>query len=161
LLQRALKSPSSRHFGGRTDTSNLQALEALERLVSLVDETESRLRSGQTTAATITATLAAAAGAVAETVRLSRQLYTKNPLALSLMQRAAVYATHVHAQHNEVREMLSIADSHGEQAAQDILQQALWTAELALDMVTAAVAMLHAAASEVAVDNKKAEGMRF
>jgi hypothetical protein len=98
---------------------------------------------------------------VAETVRLSRQPFTKNPLALSLMQRAAVYTTHVHAQHDEILEMLSIADSHTDEAAQDILRQALWTAELALDMVTAAVAMLHAAASEVAVDNKKADGMRL
>jgi hypothetical protein len=72
-----------------------------------------------------------------------------------------VYTTHVHAQHDEILEMLSIADSHTDEAAQDILHQALWTAELALDMVTAAVSMLHAAASEVAVDNKKAEGMRI
>jgi hypothetical protein len=92
--------------------------------------------------------------------QLSRRLFTRNTLAVELIQRATLYANHADSQHSEVLEMLAIADSYDEPEKAALLRQALWTAELSLSMVTAGVAMLQAAALEIAVDDVKAEAMR-
>lgn len=92
--------------------------------------------------------------------QMLRGKYTTNELAKQLIQRAKLYADHADSQHAEIDEMLSIADSYEAAEKAVLLWQALWTAEVSLSMVNAGVAMLQAAALEISVDYKKAEGMQ-
>jgi hypothetical protein len=164
LLQRVLtSSPAVRTFAGngsgRVCEANRRAMAALERAVDLIESSERRLQAGQPTAARVLANLAAVEGAFAETIRISRSLYTTNTLALQLIQRAKLYADHAVSQRVDVLEMLEIADAKDGENTVPLLSQALWTAELAFNMVTAGVAMLNAAALEIAVDAKKSEAL--